>query len=150
VDIYPTLVALAGGKMPASQVFDGESLVPLLRDPKATLTRDAIFQHFPGYLGAGADSWRTTPVSVIQSGEWKLMEFLEDGRLELYNLKDDLSEKKNLASTEPGRTKALHARLVAWRESVKAPMPTANKSASAAEPEKKKKGGKRKKAQEKV
>ena len=149
VDVYPTFVALAGGKMPAKQVFDGESLAPLMRDSKATLAREAIYQHFPGYLGAGVDSWRTTPVSLIQAGDWKLMEFLEDGRLELYNLKTDLSESKNLAASDPERTKAMHAKLVAWREAVKAPMPTPNKAGSAAASEKAKKG-KKKKAQEKV
>ncbi len=42
--------------------------------------------------------WRTTPVSLIQAGDWKLMEFLEDGRLELYNLREDLGETRNLAA----------------------------------------------------
>jgi arylsulfatase A-like enzyme len=142
VDIYPTLVSLAGGKMPAQQVFDGESLAPLFRDSNAQLAREAIYQHFPGYLGAGADSWRTTPVSLIHAGEWKLMEYLEDGRLELYNLRTDLGETKNLAASEPERAKALHAKLAAWRQSVNAPMPTPNTGA-AAEPEKKRKGTKK-------
>jgi arylsulfatase A-like enzyme len=149
VDMYPTLVALADGKMPAGQVFDGESLAPLIRDPSARLRREAIYQHFPGYLGAGADSWRTTPVSLIHSGDWKLMEYLEDGRIELYNLRDDIGETKNLATAQPERAKSLHAKLVAWRESVKAPMPKPNKGGDdAAATEKKKKG--KKKAKEKV
>jgi arylsulfatase A-like enzyme len=125
VDIYPTLLELAGAPQPR-QVLDGESLVKLFRDPAAKLKRDAIFQHFPGYLGAGANSWRTTPVSLIQSGDWKLMEFLEDGRLELYNLRDDIGETTNLAAEEPEKAKELHSRLVAWRAEVKAPMPTKN------------------------
>jgi arylsulfatase A-like enzyme len=125
VDIYPTLLELAGAPQPR-QVLDGESLVKLFRDPAAKLKRDAIFQHFPGYLGAGANSWRTTPVSLIQSGDWKLMEFLEDGRLELYNLRDDVGETKNLAAEMPAKAKELHARLVAWRNEVKAPLPTKN------------------------
>jgi arylsulfatase A-like enzyme len=148
VDMYPTLVSLAGGKMPAKQIFDGESLAPLMRDPKAKLAREAIYQHFPGYLGAGADSWRTTPVSLVHAGDWKLMEYLEDGRLELYNLRNDLGETKNLASSEPERAKAMHAKLVAWRAAVKAPMPTPNTPGDAAATEKKKKG--RKKGKEKV
>ena len=94
VDIYPTMLELAGAAKP-SQTLDGESLVKLFRNPQAKLERDAIYQHFPGYLGAGEDTWRTTPVSLIQVGDWKLMEFLEDGRIELYNLRDDVSESKN-------------------------------------------------------
>jgi arylsulfatase A-like enzyme len=150
VDIFPTFVALAEGKMPDKQVADGESLVPLLRDPGAKLAREAIYQHFPGYLGASGDGWRTTPVTIVHAGDWKLMEFLEDGRLELYNLRNDLGETKNLANAEPEKTAALRAKLVAWRESVKAPMPEKNvvdPNAPAASVRKK---GKGKKAKEKV
>ena len=125
VDLYPTFLELAAAPRPP-HALDGESLVPLFRDPTAKLKRDAIFQHFPGYLGAGAGQWRTTPVSLIHSGDWKLMEFLEDGRLELYNLREDVGETKNLASTMPDKVKELHARLVAWRAEVNAPMPTKN------------------------
>jgi hypothetical protein len=63
---------------------------------------------------------------VIQSGDWKLLEFLEDGRLELYNLSDDIGESNNLAKTMPEKTRELHDRLIAWRQDVKAPMPTKN------------------------
>jgi len=145
VDMYPTLVAMAGGKMPTTQVFDGESLLPLMRNVNAKLAREAIYQHFPGYLGAGLDQFRTTPVSLIQAGDWKLMEFLEDGRLELYNLREDIGETKNLAASMPGKTKELYAKLVAWRTETKAPMPTKNTGA-AETPAKKKGGGKKKKA----
>ena len=144
VDIFPTLLELAAAPQPR-QVLDGESLVKLFRDPNAKLQRDAIFQHFPGYLGAGADSWRTTPVSLIQNGDWKLMEFLEDGRLELYNLRNDIGESKNLAAEMPDKAKELHARLVAWRTEVKAPMPTKN-DGSAAVPKKKGQGRKKNKS----
>ena len=125
VDLYPTFLELAAAPLP-KQVLDGESLVPLFRDPDAKLKRDAIYQHFPGYLGSGPGQWRTTPVSLIHSGDWKLMEFLEDGRLELYNLKDDIGETKNLAQQMPDKARELHARLVAWRQEVTAPMPTKN------------------------
>lgn len=125
VDIFPTLLEMAGAPRPR-QVLDGESLVKLFRDPNATLQREAIFQHFPGYLGSGPNLWRTTPVSLVQVGDWKLMEFLEDGRLELYNLRSDIGETKNLALEMPDKAKELHARLVAWRTEVNAPMPTKN------------------------
>jgi arylsulfatase A-like enzyme len=89
--------------------------------------RVALYWHFPGYLGAGRDAWRTTPAGAIRAGDWKLVEFFEDGRLELYNLRDDLSQKTNLAEKMPDRTKELYAKLVAWRRAVNAPMPTPNK-----------------------
>lgn len=138
VDIYPTLLEIAAAP-PPRQVLDGESLVKLFRDPAGTLRRDAIFQHFPGYLGAGAGAWRTTPVSLIQSGPWKLLEFLEDGRLELYHLGQDVGETRNLAQELPEKTRALHDRLVAWRAEVQAPMPTKNDAvAPPAQPQRKK------------
>ena len=139
--IFPTFLELAAAPKPR-QVLDGESLVKLFRDPAAKLQRDAIFQHFPGYLGSGPGLWRTTPVSVIQAGDWKLMEFLEDGKLELYNLRNDIGETKNLAAEMPDKTKELHVRLVAWRKEVNAPMPTKNDGSAATGTSKKK--GKRK------
>jgi arylsulfatase A-like enzyme len=147
VDMFPTLLEIAAAPKPR-QMLDGESLVKLFRDPSAKLQRDAIFQHFPGYLGAGEGSWRTTPVSLIQMGDWKLMEFLEDGRLELFNLRDDIGESKNLAKQMPDKAKELHARLVAWRTEVKAPMPTKNDGTTAAPKEKGKGKKNRNKSQE--
>ena len=143
VDIFPTFLEIASAPKPR-QVLDGESLTALFRDSSGKLQRDAIFQHFPGYLGSGPGLWRTTPVSLIQSGDWKLMEFLEDGRLELYNLKDDIGETKNLAKDMPDRAKELHDRLIAWRSDVKAPMPTKNDGESAAPKAKGKGKGKKK------
>lgn len=145
VDLYPTFLELAGAKPPKDYPLDGESHVSLLMNGgKGSLKRDAIYWHFPGYLGAGQDSWRTTPVGVIRSGDWKLMEFFEDGHLELYNLRDDLSEQHNLAEKMPDRAKDLHAKLVAWRKQIHAPMPTPNTGTEKAAPKAKK--GKRKQA----
>ncbi|HYE20450.1 MAG TPA: sulfatase [Tepidisphaeraceae bacterium] len=126
VDLFPTFIELAGAKPADKQPVDGASLVPLFKDPTAALARDAIYQHFPGYLGAGAASWRTTPVGTIQAGDWKLLEFFEDGRLELYNLRDDVGETQNLAAKQPEKVKELHEKMKAWRASVNAPMPTKN------------------------
>ncbi len=126
VDLYPTLVEIAAAQAPADQPQDGESLVPLFKNPSTTLKRAAIFQNFPGYLGAGANTWRTTPVATIINGDWKLMEFMEDKHLELYNLKDDIGETTNLASTQPDQAKTLLAKLHAWQTEIKAPMPTPN------------------------
>ena len=115
----------------------------LFRDADALLKREAIYQHFPGYLGRGPGQWRTTPVGLIHAGDWKLMEFFEDGRLELYNLRDDIGETNNLATQMPDKAKELHAKLVAWRK-IKAPMPTPNQPTAA--PPAKPKGGKKAKA----
>jgi hypothetical protein len=81
---------------------------------------------------------------VIQVSDWKLMEFLEDGRLELYNLRDDIGESKNLARENPAKAQELFDRLVAWRKAVNAPMPKKNAAASPHGNAKKKKSSKEK------
>jgi arylsulfatase A-like enzyme len=124
VDLYPTLLELTGAQPPANYPLDGVSYLGLLTGEKQTLGREALYWHFPGYLGAGKGSWRTTPAGSVRAGDWKLLEFFEDGRRELYNLKEDIGEKKDLAATMPEKRDELHRKLVAWRSAVKAPMPT--------------------------
>jgi arylsulfatase A-like enzyme len=127
VDLYPTLLALTGTKPPATYPLDGTSYLDLLTNGgKMEQPRHPLFQHFPGYLGAGGGTWRTTPGGSIRAGDWKLLEFFEDGRLELYNLKDDIGEKHNLAAAHPDKVKELHGQLLAWRKELNAPMPTKN------------------------
>ena len=142
VDIYPTFLELAGTTPPQDYPLDGASLVPLFRDANATLSREAIYQHFPGYLGSGGDTWRTTPVTLVQAGPWKLMEFLEDKHLELYNLSNDLGEQQNLAEQMPDKAHEMYAKLGAWRKAIHAPMPTPNEPKPVVKP--KTGGGKRK------
>lgn len=130
VDLYPTLLDLAGAAPPKDHPLDGASYAACLKSGgQAPIPREALFWHFPGYLGFGKDTWRTTPAGAIRQGPWKLIEFFEDNRSELYNLDADLGEKNNLAAEMPDRVKELHAKLEAWRKNVNAPMPT-RKSAS--------------------
>ncbi len=126
VDLYPTLLEIAGATSPQDYTLDGSSLVPVFRSPAEPPARGPIFQHFPGYLGIGKDHWRTTPVSLVQEGDWKLMEFFEDGRLELYRLDEDLGEQHDLATSNPEKAAELHAQLKAWRAAIQAPMPAKN------------------------
>jgi len=132
IDFYPTFLEIAGASKSTNQVLDGVSLMPLLLNAGG-LSREAIFWHFPCYLqnipkGYRQDShdgrWRTSPCSVVRKGDWKLLEFFEDGSLELYNLKNDIGERKNLVNEKPGKAKELHALLKQWRESINAPAPT--------------------------
>ena len=122
VDFYPTLVEMAGAARPARQALDGLSILPLLRGAGG-LKREAIFWHFPAYLQGGGGTWRTTPAGAIRRGQWKLIEFFEDGRIELYNIVRDISEKNNLAEKVPEKAKELHNLLRHWRKSVKAEVP---------------------------
>jgi arylsulfatase A-like enzyme len=125
VDFFPTLLEMASAEKPA-QKLDGASLVPLLKDPADKTPRPPIFQHFPGYLGKGQGEWRAKPVSTILAGEWKLLEFLEDGKIELYNLKDDIGETTNLAEKMSDKSAELLQTLHDWRKEINAPMPSPN------------------------
>jgi arylsulfatase A-like enzyme len=122
-DLYPTLLQIAGVKGDAKHnaAVDGVSLVPLLKDPKASLKRDAIYWHYPHYHPGGA-----TPYGAVRAGDWKLIEFYEDKHVELYHLGKDVSEKTDLAKSEPDRAEELRKKLHAWRSAVGAQMPTAN------------------------
>ncbi|MEW4528617.1 sulfatase [Maioricimonas sp. JC845] len=117
VDLYPTFVDVAGGTLPEGYTLDGTSEVDVLTNPTAAHERPPIYWHFPGYLESyiEEDVWRTTPVSVIRDGDFKLLEFFEDDRLELYNLSEDIGEEHDLAEAMPEKTRELHEKLKAWR-----------------------------------
>ena len=126
IDFYPTLLELAGAKRKSGQILDGVSILGLLRQ-RGGIKRKAIFWHFPAYLeasGRGKGAWRTTPAGAVRCGDYKLIEFFEDGRVELYNLAEDISEKNDLAESMPEKRKELHEMLIGWRKSVDAPVPT--------------------------
>lgn len=119
MDFFPTFLELAGSKAAATQPRDGVSLAGLLKSSgKHQLKRDALYWHFPVYLPG-----RTVPVSSVRSGDWKLIEFLEDSRLELYHLAQDLSERNDLSAKMPDQTRALHEKLKTWRQMTNAAMP---------------------------
>jgi arylsulfatase A-like enzyme len=118
-DYYPTLLEATGLADDAGHKVDGASLVPLLRDANATLARDAIYWHYPHYHPGGA-----TPYGAVRARDWKLVEFFEDNHIELYNLKDDEGEQRDLAATEAERARALREQLHAWRRALGAQMPT--------------------------
>ena len=141
VDLYPTLHEFSKSELPKNYKLDGESYFSQLpSDTSKSLKRNDIFWHFPGYLGAGENTYRTKPVSVIRSGIYKLLEFIEDGKIELYNLVEDVGEKNNLASQMPDLKKELYDKLTNWRNDIKAPMPSKNiKGANTQELPKKKK-----------
>jgi len=128
IDLFPTLLAAAGAAPPKDHVLDGVNLLPCLLSGGASApAREALYWHFPGYLGAAPGHWRTTPVGVIRRGRWKLMEWFEDGRVELYDLRTDPGERRNRAAEEPRVVRDLLGRLRAWRRQVRAPMPTPNR-----------------------
>ena len=109
IDLYPTLLDLAGLAVPAGQKVDGVSFAPVLRGTGA-LTREAHFTWFPHLV----------PGVAVRKGDWKLIRrFTErpndyEGLRELFNLRDDLGETKNLASAMPEKVKELDALIDAF------------------------------------
>src|SRR5690606_23708698 len=116
-DHYPTILEMAGLKLKPAQHVDGRSCAPLLQG-ESQPARRPIYWHYPHYGNQGG-----RPFSAIRDGDWKLIEFLEDGRSELYDIAHDEAETKNLAAAEPERTAMLLNQLHLWREAAKVQMP---------------------------
>jgi arylsulfatase A len=119
-DYFPTLLEMAGVAVPSKHVVDGESIVPLLKQA-GQLKREAIYWHYPHYHPGGA-----TPYGAIREGDFRLVEFYEDNHVELYNLKEDVGETKDLALTNSEKAKELREKLQTWRQQVGAQMPVPN------------------------
>ncbi|MDA3872560.1 MAG: sulfatase [Kiritimatiellae bacterium] len=119
-DFYPTFLEAAGQPLQPEQHCDGVSLMPLLTG-SGTLSREAIFWHYPHYSNQGG-----TPAASLISGDWKLIKFFEDNRLELYHLPDDPGESRNLTEAQPELTRSLHALLQEWQRDVEAKIPEPN------------------------
>jgi len=97
------------------------SLFPLLAGKAVGLARKEIFWHYPHYHGSGH-----RPAGALRAGDLKLIEFFEDMNVELYNLREDLSERIELAGKMPEKAAELRTRLREWRRSVSAAMPEPN------------------------
>ena len=122
MDIYPTIQQMLGIENHADTSSpDGESLFSLLKDPDTILNRKYLFWHYPHYYMPNA-----TPSSSVRHGDWKLIEFFEDGHLELYNLNDDPGEEFDLSEKLPGKALELKKVLNSWREDVDAQLPSDN------------------------
>ncbi len=128
VDLYPTFTEITNSRMTEGYELDGLSIVPLLKNASASLSRDALYWHFPCYLQGTGDPhggpFRTTPAGAIRMGDWKLIEWFESGRLELYNLTEDLGEGNNLSDSHPEKRTELHTLMKQWRADTEAPVPT--------------------------
>ncbi len=135
-DLFPTFVDAAGLKPTDGVDLDGESLVGIFRDPKASLARDSLFWHLPHYHHG-------TPASAIRKGDWKLIEQFEDNSIELYDLANDLGETTNLAATESEKAGELLANLKSWREVIGALMPKMNPNYDPAREREMAKGGRK-------
>lgn len=117
-DFFATILELTGQSTKLAPK-DSVSLKPLLQGRK--LSRGPLYWHYPHYGNQGG-----APYGAIRDRDWKLIEWYEDGKLELFNLRNDLGEQHDLSGAQPKRVTQLHARLKTWRADVKAVYPTPN------------------------
>ena len=125
-DFYPTLLEMLSLPAQPEQTFDGISIVPALRGE--SLNREAIFTYFPH--APGVPDWLPPSVSV-HSGDWKLIRIFHGGkegqhRYKLFNLKEDISEKNDLAAEFPARVRKLDALIEQHLEATNAVRPLRN------------------------
>lgn len=118
VDFLPTLADAAETEAPQDRPIDGRSIVPALTQAREDTSR-TIYWHYPHYHHG-------VPSGAIRQGPYKLIEFFDDGHVELFNLEEDIGEQNNLAGEMPEKARALQQDLAAWRESVGADMPVEN------------------------
>jgi arylsulfatase A-like enzyme len=126
-DFFPTLLEAVGAKPAPSQTLDGTSLLPVLTG--GTLPERPLCWHYPHYGNQGGAA-----AAAIRLGDWKLIEWLEDGRVELFNLAKDLGETTDLTATEPERVARLRQALHDWQKQVGAKMPVKNSAFDPAKP----------------
>ncbi|NNM87468.1 MAG: sulfatase [Phycisphaerae bacterium] len=118
-DIFPTLLDAAGSAANTSAKIEGISLMPMLLNQSCP--DRPLFWHYPHYSNQGG-----TPACSIRRGDWKLIEFFETQNLELYHLRDDIAESRNVAGEHPTIRKELHDLLKAWRSNSGAVIPRPN------------------------
>jgi arylsulfatase A-like enzyme len=126
-DLYPTILELAGVPPATGRRLDGRSLVQPLKGGHDV--RKSVFWHYPHYHGSGA-----RPVSAARVGDYKLLRHYEDGRRELYDLRKDPGETKDLIEAEPEIAVEVEAKLDAWLKDVGAYIPTRRGPGDGSEP----------------
>jgi arylsulfatase A-like enzyme len=121
IDYLPTICELAGIKN-LPEIIDGISIMSVLMNPDSDILAERpLYWHYPHF-----SNQLGRPAGAVRYGKYKLVELYESGKLELYNLEEDISESDNLSEQMPGKTDEMHKMLVNWRSSVNAQMPLPN------------------------
>lgn len=121
-DLFPTILGLAGLPLMPDQHVDGVDLAPLLEGKTTKMAREALFFHFPHYHPINTMG----PAGAIRAGDYKLIEVFETGKKELYNLREDIGESRDLAAEKPELVAKLSHLLKQWRQDSGSKMATLN------------------------
>ena len=114
-DLYPTILEMADLPLRPHQHMDGVSLASLIRGD-GTVDREAIYWHFPHYSNHGMQS----PGGAIRFGDFKLIEYFENGTVQLFDLRHDIGEQNDLSQVMPEKVAQLRLMLHDWRQKVSA------------------------------
>ncbi len=122
-DIFPTILEMAGiGSYDVVQEVDGISFVPMLKQEGSTVENRDLIWHYPNKWGPSGPGIGST--STIRSGDWKLIYWYKNQKIELYNLAEDIGEQHNLAEKHPEKVTELASRLGSYLQSVNAMRPS--------------------------
>ena len=130
--IIGPIAEIAGLPIPASHKPDGVALTSLLRGQAAPADRH-LYWHYPHYQHYQQGG--TKPGGAVRAGRYKLIEFYDDWRVELYDIRNDISEQRDLAAMMPDKVAAMRQQLHDWRKDVDAQMPTKNPAYDPSKPE---------------
>jgi arylsulfatase A-like enzyme len=119
-DFFPTMLDAAGYELRPDLHTDGESFLEALRGKRYARPRP-VFWHYPHYGNQGG-----SPGASVRDGDWKLIEFFEDNHVELYNLRQDPGELRNMVEAEPERAESLRQALQTWKRDIHALIPVPN------------------------
>jgi arylsulfatase A-like enzyme len=122
-DFFPTILEMAGVKKYSQigEIVDGKSFTPLIRGKKVNSENREFFWHFPHF-------YDQEPYSVMRKGDWKLIYWYKESKLELYNIPDDISEVNDLAASNPEKTKEMASELGKYLREVNAGRPSFKES----------------------
>jgi uncharacterized sulfatase len=118
IDFFPTFLAIANGTLKPNQIIDGKNILEEIKGENKDQNR-TLFWHYPVYH-------HDVPASAVRQGDWKLIEYLDDKHIELYNLKEDIGETTDVSKKHPKKARELLHLLHNWRKDVKAEMPKTN------------------------
>lgn len=116
-DFYPSILEMAGLPARSKQHLDGVSFTAGLKGKP--FKRGAIYWHFPHYSNHGMQS----PGGAIRLGDYKLLEYFENGTVQLFNVNTDMGEQHDLAKVQPKKAAELLGKLHRWQKSVVAQIP---------------------------
>ena len=119
IDFFPTILDIAGEE--PLHNLDGQSFLPVLKDLSYKMSERPVFWHFPHYPNHGG-----RPAGAVRYGDYKLIEFFDTGEKELYFLKTDIGEQKNLISAEKQIADKLSRLLEKWQQECAVKMPVKN------------------------